>query len=1098
MKIGCWSNWLVFMGCAGILLSDSPAIAQLNLTPDTAPDRALGTTITPVNAQIDLIRGGIRPQNGPNLFHSFQEFNVSTGKGVYFANPGGVRNILTRVTGTNPSSILGTLGVLGTANLFLISPNGIVFGPNASLDLRGGSFYATTASGVKFGDLGEFSATNSQPPGSLLTINPSAFLFTTQTPGNITNQSRATQTVLGNSTDGLRVRNGQNLLLLGGTVTVDGGRLTARGGQIEIGAVAGAGVIGLSPNGTLNIPTGVQRADVTFTNDAFVDTIFSDGGSIDVTARNINILNRSVLSAGIFFYLGTSTSQSGDITLNATDTVNVDGFSAIQNAVFSGASGNGGNIQIDTGSLFITNFGIIQALTEGRGNAGSVRIRAQNRVLLAGGNQAGTQRSAVLSRVFQDGQGNGGDIDITARSLEVIDRAALDASTFGRGNPGSVLIRTSETVLFDDSVAFSAVGGSIGENNQAGFGNGGNIEVTTGKLTLLNGGQLDASTFSQGNSGNIIINARTVLLDGTSSDSRRPSALFTEVVAGAEGNGGAIQITTESLSVTNGGKLEASTRSKGNAGSIFIIANSVLFDGRGVANASGAFTPVKPGAVGNGGNIQIETNSLTVSNRAQTGAGTEGEGDGGTITLNARDFILFADQGVALSAVAPGAEGNGGNLVINAGSLTVRSGGQLSNTTAGIGNAGDVIINAREAVSFDGTDPNNNDFASAAASNVQKNGIGNGGDVRITARSLSVSNEAILTTDTQGQGNAGNIIINTTDQVIIDNGVILSRVGSNGTGDGGDISITTGTLALVNGATLTASTFNEGDAGDIRLRAGDRIIFEDGNIFVLSESFGTAGNINLSAPKIYLSQGLISAESATVDGGNITLDVQDLLLLRNGSLISTTAGTAQSGGNGGNITINAPNGFLIAVPQENSDITANAFQGSGGNIRITARGIFGTQFRPRLTPESDVTASSTFGLSGTVAIASPDTSALQNALTQLPKNPIDTTALLSNSCIVRRTQQSGSFTITGSGGLPVRPDDASVSAYPTGKVQSVDEDAGTRRHGDTETPDSIQNTEYRIQNSQPRPWKIGDPIVEPTGVYQLKTGQLVMSRECEN
>jgi large exoprotein involved in heme utilization and adhesion len=114
--------------------------------------------------------------------------------------------------------------------------------------------------------------------------------------------------------------------------------------------------------------------------------------------------------------------------------------------------------------------------------------------------------------------------------------------------------------------------------------------------------------------------------------------------------------------------------------------------------------------------------------------------------------------------------------------------------------------------------------------------------------------------------------------------------------------------------------------------------------------------------------------------------VQDLLLLRHRSQISTTAGTAQAGGNGGNIDIDAE--FIVAVPKENSDITANAFTGNGGRVEVAAEGIFGIQFRPRLTPLSDITVSSDFGVNGVVEINTPDVDP-SRGLSSLPAEPVN-------------------------------------------------------------------------------------------------------------
>lgn len=128
------------------------------------PDNTLGTessTVTEIDSQTYKIEGGAT--RGVNLFHSFSQFHVGEGQQVYFANPSGIENILSRVTGIDPSKIFGKLGVEGNANLFLMNPNGIIFGKNASLDVRG-SFVATTANAIEFGDRGFFSASNPNTP----------------------------------------------------------------------------------------------------------------------------------------------------------------------------------------------------------------------------------------------------------------------------------------------------------------------------------------------------------------------------------------------------------------------------------------------------------------------------------------------------------------------------------------------------------------------------------------------------------------------------------------------------------------------------------------------------------------------------------------------------------------------------------------------------------------------------------------------------------------------------------------------------------------------------------------------------------------------
>ncbi len=250
---------------------------------------------------IEVIAGGA--QRGQNLFHSFSQFNVSAGRGAYFANPVGVQNILSRVTGGNPSNILGTLGVLGSANLFLINPNGIVFGPNAALDLQG-SFAATTANAIQLGETGLFSA--SQPETSnLLTVDPSAFFFNALQPQPIISLSRSgfaftTQ----QPTQGLQVSDGRSLLLVGGGVGLGGGILRGPWGRIELGGLAAPGSIAVnSTDLSLKFPNDADRADVVLLglpgNQSLVDVTASNDGSIVINAKNLTLQNSQLL-AGIF------------------------------------------------------------------------------------------------------------------------------------------------------------------------------------------------------------------------------------------------------------------------------------------------------------------------------------------------------------------------------------------------------------------------------------------------------------------------------------------------------------------------------------------------------------------------------------------------------------------------------------------------------------------------------------------------------------------------------------------------------------------------------------------------------------------------------
>ncbi|MFN5396783.1 MAG: hypothetical protein ACK5C4_04070 [Pseudanabaena sp.] len=265
-----------------------------------------------------------------------------------------------------------------------------------------------------------------------------------------------------------------------------------------------------------------------------------------------------------------------------------------------------------------------------------------------------------------------------------------------------------------------------------------------------------------------------------------------------------------------------------------------------------------------------------------------------------------------------------------------------------------------------------------------------GGNIAVTSNSLEIAGGSQLRTTTRSSGAAGNISLFLTDLLKIDgtDSGIFAGTTAVSTGKSGTIFIDPELVTLTNGAKISVSSLGKGNGGNIQLIAG-----------LLSLDTGSQ----------------IIAETANGEGGNIVLQVRDLLWLRNGSLISATAG---NDGNGGNIDLSA--NFILAFAKDNSDITANAFKGKGGNIRITTQAIFGMQFRPRLTPLSDITASSDFGVNGTVNINTPGVDP-SKGLTNLPVDIGDASKLVSQKCLADR--QDSAFVITGRGGIPASPAD---------------------------------------------------------------------------
>jgi large exoprotein involved in heme utilization and adhesion len=371
-----------------------------------------------------------------------------------------------------------------------------------------------------------------------------------------------------------------------------------------------------------------------------------------------------------------------------------------------------------------------------------------------------------------------------------------------------------------------------------------------------------------------------------------------------------------------------------------------------------------------------------------------------------------------------------------------------------------VVIEARDRVNLQGTDPNGR--PSGIFTNNTDLATGQSNDIQITAPELRVQEGAVVIASTRNDQPGGNIALSLGRLAVLSGGQVVT--GSLGSGPAGTLRVD-----ATEGIVIAGSDPNFADRVE-QIPETALLFIPQSSLSVRSSAAGAAGNIIIgglgTTPRLELNDGgQITAESASVDGGNIVITLNDLLLLRNGSQISTTAGTAQSGGNGGNISITVP--FIIAIPEENSDIAADAFEGAGGNVTITARGLFGIEPRSERTPLSDITASSELGFSGVVTLNTLDTSAIENSLTDLADVVIDTAALTAGSCIARTDESLGSFTVTGSGGLPQRPGDSAISAYPTGTVQTLTTPAATHT------------------------------LLEPDGVYQLPDGRLVLSRACE-
>ncbi|BAY09011.1 beta strand repeat-containing protein [Calothrix sp. NIES-2098] len=787
--------------------------------------------------------------------------------------------------------------------------------------------------------------------------------------------------------------------------------------------------------------------------------------------------------------------DGGDLFIKATELVEVLGteepgtYSSMGADVSFGGIGNPGNLTIETKKLVIISSQVGTA-TNGKGNAGNVTVKASESVEIYGKisstNSDPTKPliinpAGLFAQVNTQGEGNGGNLKVETPSLSIGDGGKIQVAVFGKGDAGNLKIRAADIDIYDTPGKADFFQGGIfagfqvdnDESTKPPQGDfGGIITIETDRLRVRNGGAVTVLTEGEGNAGRLQINAKDYIEVYGKVTTATTNSIFTSKISGeatkdSTGNGGTVILNTDKLIVRDSGNISASTSSIGKAGDILLNTNTltVASGGEILAFTEGSgnggtitvnaakeinlgigvqdFVPVlsvETSGAGKAGDIFVTTPILTLSDTARitataTATATNSSG-GGSISLNASKMNLAGIVGVFAETQG---ESPAGTLRLQSDNnkstldLTLAPGSKISASTSGSANGGDLLVSAPQAINISGQ----------GKLAVETTDTGNAGNIEISTQKLTLSDGVQISASTSSSGKAGNINLNVGENITITGSGtgLFASTSENSTGKGGSIIIDPRIMKIRDGATISTNSQGEGIGGDIKLTAGS----------------------------LTLDNGKISAETRSSKGGNITLNVQDLLLLRNGSQISTTAGTAFAGGDGGNINFDGK--FIVAIPNENSDISADAFAGNGGNIQINAQGIFGIESRAKPTDKSDITASSEQGISGAINLNQPDNSSLQNSFSQLSPNVIDTNALIANSCIARGSKkQENSFTITGSGALRNSPGDVLISTYSTGDVRNVEPTSQT--------------------------WKKGDPIIEPQGLYRLSDGQLLLSRTC--
>ncbi len=1003
--------------------------AQAQITAD-------GTVPTNISQSGNVfeITGGTRA--GSNLFHSFGEFSLPTGNEAFFNNAANIANIISRVTGDSISNIDGLIRANGGANLILLNPNGINFGANARLDL-GGSFLGSAASSLKFADGTEFSATNSQNP--LLTVSVPVGLQMGQNPGAISVQGTGHNLTVanpifapvtrGNST-GLTVRPGQTLALVGGEIGLEGGSLTAEGGRIELGSAA-QGLVSLNstPSGWTLGYEGVQSfRDIVLRSRSLADASGLTGGSIQVQGQNLSVSDGSLL-----LIQNQGSQPAGNIFVSAANAVEISGTNAdstVRSSLTNETvgSGRGGDVAIATGKLIVQEGGTIVAKTvaPGTGQGGNVHLNVSDSVQVIGASSINPSvTSSIVAATF--GAGNSGNNTVSTGRLTASGGGTIAAASFSGGKGGDLNVNATDSIeVIGVEPNLFAPSGLI--NTAFSTGDTGNLTIATPRLTVADGGRVGTSTSAIGSAGSVTINApELVEVKGRVPGSVNPSLIVSAanlvdpslqqlfglplIPSGASGD---VTIDAGQLRVTDGAIVTARSDGTGQSGNVSITAGSVFLDnGGGITSELGGtiaegqvlfFSPITLGA-SKGGSIEISTQELAIQRGATISTATFTNAAGGDITIDASDsvqvagFAPFNPNALSFLSSSTFGSGNAGNIVLSTRQLSILAGGRIGAATFGTGSGGDITVKATEFVEIIGAEPSQ---AAGSVVGVSTLNSGNAGNLTVNTAKLTVRDGGRLDSSTAATGAAGSIAINASSVEVSGTipGTAVPSLVSSGANIENEIARQRFGLPPV----------PSGASGDVTVNAGQLRVTDSALVTARNEGLGNSGNVRINAESIFLdNRGSISAATQSGEGGNITLNANSLLMRRNSQISATAGGT----GNGGNIAITgfSPADFVVLL--EGSTITANAFQGRGGNIQIDTRALF-------VCPDCEITASSQLGVGGVVELNTlePNT---QLEVIDLPQEVTKSEEVVALVCAVDGERDRSEFVVTGRGGLPPRP-----------------------------------------------------------------------------
>ncbi|MEO7731445.1 MAG: hypothetical protein ABIY55_10760, partial [Kofleriaceae bacterium] len=618
-------------------------------------------------------------------------------------------------------------------------------------------------------------------------------------------------------------------------------------------------------------------------------------------------------------------------------------------------SGGGRVIDVAAAGALTVRRSEVVAVTTGKGAAASIALSARD-VVIADGSLVDTSCDPGCT------SGNGGHLEIRAGNVFRVEGTRSDAPTyivsnsFGGGLNGTIDI-TAPSVVLDGNAFIQGIGLSTG--------NGSTIRIHSHDLTLSNGAQVDASSRGSGRGGDVIVdNAGAIVVRGTRADATQnglllPSGFFSN--AEGAGNAGSVSVSTGSISILDGAEISSSARrgSTGRGGNVSIAALELIRVAGTDASGKPSGIATNTFATGDAGRITLAAPSIEVVDDARVQSQSEGAGAAGTIHIEGRDVRLA--EGGQISSDARGT-GDAGNIELELGGtldITGANAGIFAKTYA-TAQGGNISVHAAR-VAIDGA---GGLFAST-------DGAGKAGSIAVRAqREIVMAHGARIASEASSSGNAGSLDVHSDGRIGLSQSAQITTSSALGGGDAGSVSVTSaGLLTLGSGARIASESAGTGLAGDLLV--------------------GSIAGIELGAGAS------ITTSARQSDGGNIRVESPSHVSLAS-SAITTAVG--QGLGNGGNVVVDTP---LLLL--RDAVVSANAFGGNGGNIRIAAANLFSN-------PSTRVTASSQLGIDGTVRFDSPAID-LSGALLSLATGFLDLGAIAAGRCGARLAAGSSSLVV---------------------------------------------------------------------------------------